>query len=60
VIEPTEADIGRAVVYHPRGGKSEDGIIRGFNRNFVFVQYKGDLHSKATRRNDLTWKEGDN
>lgn len=57
MIEPTEGDIGRAVVYRPAGGDLEDGIIRSFNDRFVFVQYKGDLHSKATRRNDLEWKK---
>ena len=58
MIEPTEADIGRAVVYtgnrYP-GGKLEDGVITSFNTNTVFVRYRGDQHAKGTNRQDLEW-----
>jgi hypothetical protein len=58
MIEPTEKDIGRAVVYtgnrYP-GGKPEDGIITSFNSLAVFVRYRGDSHSKATHYSDLEW-----
>jgi hypothetical protein len=58
MIEPTEQDIGRAVVYtgnrYP-GGKLEEGVITSFNDYRVFVRYGADLHSKATSRADLDW-----
>lgn len=58
MIEPTEADIGRAVVYtgnrYP-DGKFEEGVITSFSTTAVFVRYRGDLHSKATSRQDLEW-----
>lgn len=58
MIEPTEADIGRGVVYtgnrYP-DGKLEDGEITSFNEHSVFVRYRGDRHSKGTAREDLEW-----
>jgi hypothetical protein len=58
MIEPTEDDIGRAVVYtgnrYP-GGKLEEGVITSFGRRSVFVRYGADKHSKATARADLEW-----
>lgn len=61
-IEPTEADIGRKVIYcpgptpHPRPfGLSEEGYITGFNEHYVFVRYGSDTGSKATRRDHLYW-----
>jgi hypothetical protein len=58
MIEPTENDIGRAVVYtgnrYP-GGKLEEGVITSFNDYRVFVRYGADFHSKATSRPDLDW-----
>lgn len=70
MIEPTQDDIGKKVVYtvpqyhrHNLGGfKSADefveevGVITSYNDSFVFVQYIGDQTSKATRRCDLRWK----
>ena len=58
MIEPTEKDIGRKVVYtgntHP-GGELEEGIITSFNSTSVFVRY-GDKHtSQATNPRDLQW-----
>jgi hypothetical protein len=62
MIEPTAADIGRAVVYtgnrYP-GGKLEDGVITSFHPHAVFVRYGKDAHSKATARRDLEWRTND-
>ena len=44
MIEPTERDIGRAVVYQ-RDDKLEDGFITSFNDDCVFVRCR-----KFTRR----------
>ena len=58
MIEPTEDDIGRAVVYtgnrYP-GGKLEEGVITSFNDYLVFVRYGADKGSKGTSRADLEW-----
>ena len=58
MIEPTEEDIGRSVVYtgnrYP-GGKLEEGVITSFHDHAVFVRYCSDKHSKATSRADLDW-----
>jgi hypothetical protein len=58
MIEPTETDIGRVVVYigyrYP-GGKLEEGVITSFNRYTVFVRYGADKGSKGTARADLEW-----
>ena len=58
MIDPTEADIGRGVIYtgnrYP-GGKLEEGVITLFNEHCVFVRYRGDIGSKATDRRDLEW-----
>lgn len=58
MIEPTEDDIGHAVVYtgnrYP-GGKPEEGVITSFNKVCVFVRYGADKHSKGTSQQDLEW-----
>jgi hypothetical protein len=59
VIEPTEADIGRTVIYTGNryvGGKPERGSITGFNHWTVFVRYGSDAQAKATSREDLEWE----
>jgi|GEM_PF-1317531 len=58
MIDPHSHDIGRAVVYlaHHPGAKPEDGVITSFNEYCVFVRYRGDAHSKGTRREDLEWQ----
>jgi hypothetical protein len=59
MIEPTDADIGRAVLYTGNrfvGGKVERGEIRGFNHWTVFVRYGADAVAKATSREDLEWE----
>lgn len=54
----SDSDIGRTVVYDP-GYKKEVGVITSFNDKYVFVRYGSDIHSKATRRDDLKYeKEG--
>jgi hypothetical protein len=63
MIEPKEQDIGRRVVYRHLDihGKTIDsyvnevGVITSFNQHYVFVRYGSDQHSKATRKNHLTW-----
>jgi hypothetical protein len=63
MIEPTDEDIGRAVVYtghrYP-GGKLEEGVITSFNDHSVFVRYGADKGSKATSRADLEWARAAN
>jgi hypothetical protein len=58
MIEPTEEDIGRAVVYtgnrYP-GGKMKEGVVTSFNDFRVFVRYGSDKGSKSTAREDLEW-----
>lgn len=56
MIEPTEADIGREVIY--QGGHPDDresGVISSFNDKFVFVRYRARQHGEATSREHLTW-----
>lgn len=56
VIEPTEKDIGRMVIY--QGGHPDDkdeGVITSFNDKYVFVRYTAMSTSQATARRDLRW-----
>lgn len=65
MIEPTEQDIGRKVVYRvysatapahaPRIIDREEGVITSFNPSYVFVRYGSKAHSQATKRTDLDW-----
>ncbi len=58
MIEPSDCDIGRRVVYtgnrHP-GGKLEEGVITSFNAHTVFVRYGTRTGSQGTARADLEW-----
>jgi hypothetical protein len=54
MIEPTQKDVGRKVIYKP-GLNDEVGIINSFNDHVVFVRYNGSIHSQGTRREDLQW-----
>ena len=60
MIEPTNDDIGRSVVYqagHP-GAPREDGVITSFNEFCVFVRYSKQhpgAPGQATARCDLEW-----
>lgn len=51
----TENDKGRMVEYIIEGHSTEEGVISSWNENFVFVRYKGDMGSKATRPEDLSF-----
>lgn len=53
MIDPTEADIGRKVIYVPR---LQVGVITSFTENYVFVRYGDGSTSAATRREDLEWE----
>lgn len=59
MINPTEKDVGRGVVYTGNyGGPLEEGVITSFNERFVFVRYKKQHPSQngqATQREDLEW-----
>jgi hypothetical protein len=58
MIDPSENDIGRAVIYTGNrwpDGKPEAGVITSFNNTAVFVRYGTDTGSKATSRVDLEW-----
>ena len=53
----TGADVGRAVVYHSRGGdKGEDGYIASWNKVFVFVRYGHGPQAAATDPKYLEWR----
>lgn len=54
-IEPTEADIGRGVIYRGGAGEMEQGYITSFNDHCVFVRYGIGCTSQATSREDLEW-----
>ena len=57
MIIPKTEDIGRTVIYlarHP-GAIPEEGVITSFNDWFVFARFGSDKHSKASRREDLSW-----
>jgi hypothetical protein len=51
MIQPTEIDIGRRVVYN--GYKKEEGVITSFNDRVVFVRYGDQTQSAGTFRNEL-------
>lgn len=59
MINPTQKDIGRGVVYTGNfGGPREDGVITSFNDHCVFVRYEKQhpsAHGQSTRREDLEW-----
>ena len=62
-IEPTEADIGRQVLYVPHHARDEGfahpdveyGVISSFNHHCVFARYGSQPNAKATDRSDLSW-----
>ena len=47
-LDEAREHIGDGVIYKILGGHAEDGVITGVSDCFVFVQYRGDWHSKAT------------
>lgn len=60
MINPTEKDIGRTVIYQSRHWASnnpkETGVITGFNDYVVHVRYGSDKQSKATLKADLNYE----
>ena len=58
MINPTENDIGRKVIYCGYAGEREDGIVTSFNDAFVFVRYGSGTTSAATKREQLEWLSG--
>ena len=64
MIDPTESDIGRKVVYNGDqrnyGGVAWAGVITSFNKAWVFVRYgPPGTTSQATARSDLEWGDED-
>lgn len=58
MIDPTEDDIGRSVIYRGGAGEIEEGVITSFNSEFVFVRYKKQHPSapgQATDRRSLSF-----
>jgi hypothetical protein len=58
VIDPTEDDVGRSVVYLSGRDERQEGTISSFNSRYVFVRYarwNGGQTAAATRREDLEW-----
>jgi hypothetical protein len=55
MIEPTDADIGRTVLYraHP-GAMIERGVIESFNGSLVFVRYEFGV--AGTYHESLEWE----
>lgn len=63
MIEPTENDVGRHVIYVPGHAKGnlghkdcERGFITSFNDHAVFVRYGMGSTSAGTSRQDLHWQ----
>jgi hypothetical protein len=54
ITKLTSADVGKVVVYVPRFGPSEHGVISTWNEKYIFVRY-GGTGSMATRPEDLWW-----
>ena len=57
MIDPTEKDIGRGVVFKRPFCETESGVITSFNEMVVFVRYGSDRNSKATYREDLYFEK---
>ena len=60
MIEPTQADIGRGVVYlddHGQPATRQYGVISSFNDAFVFVRFgRHGTTAQACNRTDLEWE----
>jgi hypothetical protein len=57
MIIVTENDIGRRVIYRPRVGDAESGVITSIGMAGIFVQYDTGTGVKLTHAYDLTWEE---
>jgi hypothetical protein len=55
----SEVEVGRKVIYTPRGNyspkKLEEGVITSYNDVNVFVRYGDECQSKATDPDDLQY-----
>jgi hypothetical protein len=49
MIHPTNADIGRAVVYYHHPDLIEDAVITSFNDRVVFIRFKSGVDSIAAK-----------
>jgi hypothetical protein len=58
MIDPTDEDIGRHVIYARPYCKEEAGTITSFTEKVVFVRYGLGSTSQATEREDLNWAYG--
>jgi hypothetical protein len=47
-LDECRANIGAGVVYTPRHGRREDGVLTSVGCSYAFVRYAGDATSKAT------------
>ena len=57
MIEPTEGDIGRLVIYRDHAGKTEIGTVTSFTEHWVYVRYGIGLTPAPTSRFDLSWAQ---
>lgn len=57
-LDEARDHIGHGVVYTTGYAPPEDGVITDVSASMVFVHYKGDLHAKGTRPEDLTLLAG--
>lgn len=50
-------DVGRGVIYKPRHGATEQGVITSYNNSFIFVNYGAACMGRglATSPGDLDW-----
>lgn len=60
MIDPSEEDVGREVVYVPRrgSGPEEYGVIHSVTAETVFVRYGANPKPQATSRSLLKWGGG--
>ena len=56
MICPTNAGIGRTVIYYHHPDFIEDAVITSFDERFVFILFKGDTDSFPAGRRELHWK----
>jgi hypothetical protein len=56
MIDPTEKDVGRRVVYTSNHGVKEHGVITSVRVLSIFVRYDGETQSKATAPADMEWE----
>lgn len=63
MIEPSENDIGKRVVYNKAKtsikSKTTVGSIAKIDRQYVYVLYDGDQKPVAAKRKNLDWEGGD-